>query len=167
MEAKPPLRLRKLRIAWSAVWGIAAVLLIVLWVRSYFSNDNVLLRLWRTHLIELDSQEGSFLTQLWIHPTPPPTVVFQAWSRNMQPSQFHWDDYPPGIVSRLGFHRKFLDGGWRIVIAAPHWSLALLTGTLASLSWLPFRKRFTLRTLLVATTLVGIALGLIVYMFKN
>ena len=28
---------RKLRIAWSAVWGIAAVLLCVLWVRSHYS----------------------------------------------------------------------------------------------------------------------------------
>ena len=31
---------RKLRIAWSVVWGIAAVLLIVLWVRSYLVWDN-------------------------------------------------------------------------------------------------------------------------------
>jgi hypothetical protein len=29
------MRFRKLRIAWSVFWGIACVLLIVLWVRSY------------------------------------------------------------------------------------------------------------------------------------
>src|SRR3954466_10399403 len=29
------MRFRKLRIAWSAGWGLACVLLIVLWVRSY------------------------------------------------------------------------------------------------------------------------------------
>src|SRR6476660_6623621 len=29
------MKFRKLRIAWSAVWGIACVLLIALWVRSY------------------------------------------------------------------------------------------------------------------------------------
>ena len=30
------MRYRKLRIAWSVGWGIACVLLIVLWVRSYW-----------------------------------------------------------------------------------------------------------------------------------
>src|SRR5262245_30694970 len=36
------MRFRKLRIAWSVLWGVAAVLLIVLWVRSY----------WRTEFLE-------------------------------------------------------------------------------------------------------------------
>src|SRR5690349_16231471 len=36
-----PMTYRKLRIAWSVVWGLAAVLLIVLWVRSYWSADTV------------------------------------------------------------------------------------------------------------------------------
>ena len=30
------MRFRKLRIAWSVAWGVVAVLLIVLWVRSYW-----------------------------------------------------------------------------------------------------------------------------------
>src|SRR5438105_1666000 len=30
------MRFRKLRIAWSVFWGLAAVLLIALWVRSYW-----------------------------------------------------------------------------------------------------------------------------------
>ena len=38
------MRFRKLRIAWSVACGIACVLLIVLWVRSYWSCDQVLLR---------------------------------------------------------------------------------------------------------------------------
>src|ERR1041385_2708148 len=33
------MRFRKLRIAWSVVWGLACVLLIVLWVRSYWRGD--------------------------------------------------------------------------------------------------------------------------------
>src|SRR5262245_38540076 len=35
------MRFRKLRIAWSVVWGILAVLLLMLWVRSYWWFDNV------------------------------------------------------------------------------------------------------------------------------
>ena len=30
------MRFRKLRIAWSVAWGVLAVLLCVLWVRSYW-----------------------------------------------------------------------------------------------------------------------------------
>ncbi len=33
------MRYRKLRIVWSVFWGLAAVLLIVLWVRSYWVWD--------------------------------------------------------------------------------------------------------------------------------
>src|SRR5690349_1139434 len=35
------MRFRKLRFAWSVMWGLACVLLIVLWVRSYYHNDVV------------------------------------------------------------------------------------------------------------------------------
>src|SRR5215212_8964377 len=35
------MRFRKLRIAWSVFWGLAAVLLIVLWVRSYWWWDEL------------------------------------------------------------------------------------------------------------------------------
>jgi hypothetical protein len=34
------MRFRKLRIAWSVGWGIACVLLIVLWVRSYSWSES-------------------------------------------------------------------------------------------------------------------------------
>src|SRR3954453_23888497 len=35
------MRFRKLRIAWSVFWGLACLLLIELWVRSYFFADTV------------------------------------------------------------------------------------------------------------------------------
>src|SRR6476620_3231066 len=37
--ANAPMRHRKLRVAWSVVWGVVAVLLVVLWVRSYWQAD--------------------------------------------------------------------------------------------------------------------------------
>src|SRR3954451_7738148 len=36
---RPAMKFRKLRIAWSVFWGVAAVLLIALWVRSYWWSD--------------------------------------------------------------------------------------------------------------------------------
>ena len=41
----PQRRFRKLRIAWSVGWGLAAVLLLVLWVRSYWWRDFYVVRL--------------------------------------------------------------------------------------------------------------------------
>src|SRR6185369_6057413 len=40
MRPLQPMRFRKLRIAWSVFWGVVAVLLVVLWLRSYWCNDS-------------------------------------------------------------------------------------------------------------------------------
>jgi len=49
-------------------------------------------------------------------------------------------------------------------IAAPFWLLVPLTVALSFASWLPWwSKRFSLRTLLIATTLVAVVLGLVVW----
>jgi hypothetical protein len=47
---------------------------------------------------------------------------------------------------------------------APLWFLALAFGTLAMIPWLQWSNRFSLRTLLIATTLVAVVLGLAVAM---
>jgi hypothetical protein len=52
-------------------------------------------------------------------------------------------------------------------IQFPHWFAVTLLTTIALLPWsLSHRWRFTLRTLLIATTLVAIVLGLIVWAAK-
>jgi hypothetical protein len=44
----------------------------------------------------------------------------------------------------------------------PIWFLAGLSGVLAATPWIRWIHRFSLRTLLIATTLVAVGLGLIV-----
>jgi hypothetical protein len=61
--------------------------------------------------------------------------------------------------SRTGFHLEHDYG--RTVIQLPYWFLTLLFAATAGLPWI--RWRFTLRTLLIATTLVAVLLGLIAY----
>src|SRR5690348_8525325 len=51
------MRFRKLRIAWSVVWGLAAVLLIVFWVRSYWHVD-VLQKPSASRLFIISSSKG-------------------------------------------------------------------------------------------------------------
>jgi hypothetical protein len=59
------------------------------------------------------------------------------------------------------FRIQKLDDGFVV----PHWFVILLISMLAAVSWLPiWSNRFTLRTLLIATTLVAVALGLIVWL---
>ena len=52
------MRFRKLRIAWSVFWGLAAVLLIVLWVRSYSTMRHP-----RISLLPIDSASSLVLWQ--------------------------------------------------------------------------------------------------------
>src|SRR3954453_7944154 len=52
------MRYRKLRIAWSVVWGVAAVLLIVLSVRSFTWADQSAVRVSATYHLMVTSQLG-------------------------------------------------------------------------------------------------------------
>jgi hypothetical protein len=47
-----------------------------------------------------------------------------------------------------------------MVIRTPHWPLVLLSAALAVAPW--FKWRFSLSTLLIATTLVAVGLGIVV-----
>jgi hypothetical protein len=46
-----PRLIRGLRIAWRVAWGILCVLLVVLWVRSYWWEDLLHLRITKTHIL--------------------------------------------------------------------------------------------------------------------
>ena len=83
---------RKLRIAWSVTWSVVAVLLVVLWVRDYFTT--------------------------------------------------------------------------RLIASMAYAFPTLISFGLAVASWTAGPTRFSLRTLLIATTLVAVVLGLFMYLLK-
>jgi hypothetical protein len=62
----------------------------------------------------------------------------------------------------LGF--RYYDDGLVRALIAPHWLPALLSATLAVIPWISRSWRFSLRTLLIATTLVAVVLGLVVWL---
>ena len=41
----------------------------------------------------------------------------------------------------------------------PHWFAVLLTATIGAVAWPNWSRRFTLRTLLIVTTLIAVVLG--------
>src|SRR5262245_43262799 len=53
-----PMRYRKLRIAWSVFWGAVAVLLLVLWVRSFYIADVIQWSVTRWFGLQFTSTQG-------------------------------------------------------------------------------------------------------------
>jgi hypothetical protein len=144
------MRFRKLRIAWSVGWGILCVLLIVLWVRSYWYQDSVTYR-----TANLDATIGSGQSGLgfiWIKPRMPIPyrLGMSARSRSI--------DVATSIKGQ-----RFVWGKTNGVIWVPGWLLVLVAGLSSAIPWLHWPRRFSLRTLLIATTLVAGAMGLIVW----
>jgi hypothetical protein len=151
-----PRLLRYLRIAFTVTCGIACVLLIVLWVRSLRAEDRLSGRITTSHGFRIYSSRGC--------------VVCYAPNLPFQPSNYPWgvalgsqhwlQQSDPRIASvpKLHYHREEM---WATL---PHWFLLGLCGTLATCPWLPWR--FSLRTLLIATTVVAGVLGVIVWSLR-
>jgi hypothetical protein len=64
----------------------------------------------------------------------------------------------------LGFDFIKNAGGYEIHL--PFWFAILIVVCCGYSPWLPWSKRFSLRTLLIATTLVAVVLGAVVYAVK-
>jgi hypothetical protein len=143
------MRFRKLRIAWSVVWGIAAVLLVVLWVRSYWWADYV--QPWQKHTVV--SLRGKLFVDNHIVLSIPSSSVPGG--------------VPTGLVETNRFFayslatKQFSFFPQKSGLAIPYWLIAALIVGLAATPWL--RWRFSLRTLLIATTLLAAALAVWVY----
>ncbi len=141
------MKYRKLRIAWSVAWGVVAVLLVVLWVRSYWFGDFTVIKYSASHqfrLVSIDGVIGSAIEN--------PTAYnprFIVGSEAISPNGFDWT-----IYHVWGNHTR---------LCVPHWVLAIVPGSIAAVPWLPLR--FSLRTLLIAMTLVAVGLGLVVWLW--
>ena len=147
--------LRYLRIAFSASCLIVAVLLIALRARSYKSFTDIQAVVFHTH-IEVGSVRGcttfhcAHRKLTW----SPPTL------NQMDDSYLDGHDFEGAKVTNrfgLGIERNPL------IVYVPHWFLIALTAALAAIPWIPLSKRFSLRTLLFATTLIAVVLGAAAY----
>jgi hypothetical protein len=147
-----PTVLKYVRIAVTALSLTACVLLIALWVRSYWWSDNFMLRLPNSRVFIIHSMRaqtawyfsaGHRFSGNWT--TESNTVARETDGITLTP--WHRE------LLRFQLHRR--------PISFPVWVLVALFGGLATLPWLS--QRFSLRTLLIATTLVAVALAAIVY----
>jgi hypothetical protein len=152
------MRYRKLRIAWSVFWGLAAVFLIVLCVRSYFIRDTAWLPTSKIS-VEMNSLCGRVV------------LVFpvDAYMLGNQFKTFH------AKINR-GDTSRFQNSILRIVvirqlnlteIGIPFWCLILACVALVAAPWLQYQRKFSLRTLVIFTTLVAVGLGLMVWVTRD
>jgi Na+/glutamate symporter len=147
------MRYRKLRIAWSVACGVVAMLLCVLWVRSYWWADVVNIDVPTPFAVQFLSALGHSSAAIY--------ESEQGWDWVRVNAEL--DPAMKDVAQQDCFGFKVRDGDW--IILAPHWFLILLAGSIAVIPWLLYR--FTLRTLLIATTLVAVVLGLIVYAVRR
>jgi hypothetical protein len=148
---------RKLRIAWSVGCGIVAVLLIGLWVRSQNRQDRLIRH--STTNIEVRSYRSQTIVEI----TPDDNIqaISTSWEIKSRVADHFWR--PISIshprLAALGVSWGFKQGTYYLFL--PHWLLVLFTASLAVAPWIKWR--FSLRTLLIATTLVAALLGAIIY----
>jgi hypothetical protein len=150
------MRLRKLRIAWSVACGIACVLLIALWMRSGMWGDQLGYCYASAQELTCRSINGRLQIDWGYNPfSEADAGEWLAHSLNID--EIYGDDHPE-VTSPIW---AFDIGQGFLSIAVPHWSLFVVVVAVGTLPWI--RWRFSLRTLLIATTLVAVALGLAAY----
>jgi hypothetical protein len=179
------MKFRKLRIAFSVTCGIACVLLILFWVRSYSFDDEFTADVWNTKF-GLGSKLGRVTLSVSRHMIAP-GLRWHVGTRRLQTDEpnFTWKaPVSSGIAQFLthidpdwwkedrGYERTYGFGIARgaparfVIVSMPHWFPILLATAAAISPWITWTRRFSLRTLLIGTTLVAIALGLIMYLAR-
>jgi hypothetical protein len=144
------MRFRKLRIAFSVACGVLGLLLIALWVRSYWRFDSLLTRNNNNVYTNIGSNNGTvtIMRSGSIHAGPLlPSLNWQLRSKDAigWRATFQWSLSPD------------------IRIYLPYPSLVLPILAAAIIPWLRLSNRFSLRTLLVAMTVVAALLGVLVW----
>jgi hypothetical protein len=148
------MRFRKLRIAFSATCLIAFVLLIALWLRSYWREDTLVHRRHSAMIFVVSLQGEIEVDQVGYIDDAPDTNSWDVRIEAILPDK-------ESTGNGFAFNRGVYDNEFAFTF--PQWCPVLVAGLLAAVPWLPWwSKRFTLRTLLIATTLVAVVLGLIV-----
>jgi hypothetical protein len=142
------MKYRTLRIALSAVCGVLCLLLIALWVASYGDTP----KSFHAYTIQISWSNGilGLFTPYYDY------ELEDVVTYSMPPRKSYTIDYPVDVLG----HKLFWSQ-WRLwIIRVPFWTPVTISVILAAFPWL--RWRFSLRTLLIATTLVAVALGIII-----
>ena len=145
--------LKYLRIAVTTLSLTACALLVALWVRSYRIYDALCGSIGDHGAISLDLLRGRIILSYW----PQLDREWQWWHDEpdkVQIKSLNDIDHVTGFNTFTNF-----DGGGVLV---PHWFPVTVTAIVAVIGWSRGSRRFSLRTLQIATTLIAVGLGIIV-----
>ena len=152
------------RLATSAFFALVTVALCVLWVRSYFFGE-----IWEVRttsdLYQVHSKVGRIaFWQQSPNPGPHSQLLLDELSLGRSFSSFEvknpsWERL--GERGRLGFEFYGDRNARRIVV--PFWFLVCVPIGLAIVPWSFGVRRFSLRTLLITTTMLAVTLGVAVW----
>lgn len=152
-SSKPLHRFRRTRTAVSVFFVVLTMALCVMWVRSYGRADVISRSIAGGTYTEVKSVVGLIDASVSTSPNQLPN----AWSyRSSTLSAL----YPRSSFFRFGWYsRKSISK-----IYFPHWFPVLVTAALSALCWSPASPGFSLRSMLIATTLIAVVLGLGVWL---
>ena len=160
------MKYRKLRIAWSVAWGVVAVLLVVLWVRSYWWIDYINGPPYGSYRFGLASSNGWLTTRYRNGMLRPTSFPKWAWESTTQEDMEKMYQQSEALAKQRNtiFRRATFQFGWveDWGVQFPLWVPLLFCGMVAGVVWV-LPSKFSLRTLLIAMTLVAVVFGLIVY----
>jgi hypothetical protein len=151
-----PRLIRGIKISWTALCGIACVLLIALCVRSYWWIDSLQFQAgprrccFQSYVGRVTAFGGKDQTSPSFH-LKSDLIVGQV-ARDV--SLIAWERF--GLLQRQ-------PGASGVVL--PFSALVLAAAVVAAASWF-FPRRYTLRTMLIATTLIAVGLGIIVWLVR-
>jgi hypothetical protein len=165
---------RGLRIAMSAVCGILCVLLIVLWVRSCWRFDQIIHKTSATdYYVAVTSARGqaafgganepllsTIYKRDWIHLG---FAMKGVDNKSGSPIPVFAVDLPnSAILLWPHFKSPFLFGqSTSFELGVPYWLLVVTAAAFGASPWLLLR--FSLRALLIVTTLIALMLGLLIW----
>ena len=154
--------LKYLRIAVSVVFGILSIVLIVLCVRSFSLQDVV--SAGDPHFprcFQFVSGQGKARVNFY---EASPSHAYWEWLS----MPFAGRPVSNGPYSGPAATPAFSIYWTRTALAVnlPYWCCILICVCFAALPWMRWSNRFSVRTLLIATTLVGLLLGAIVYAIR-
>lgn len=155
---KRPRLVRGLRIAVSAVCGVLCVLLVVLWVRSYQVVDAV-----SGTRGPKSYYGGAYKGEVGLSSIIPVNQTQIAWDWFTEPIDSRQSLFSEGVGYRIkripGIQVAHFGNGWHLVVSL--WLPIMVSLSLAGVIWVP--GRFSLRTMLIAITLIAAVLGWIGY----
>jgi hypothetical protein len=149
---------RSLRIAFSATCGIAVVLICLLWVRSYWWLDEATGPVSKTDRLMLGSLTGWL--QFRLEDRSGESYQKARWIINRKSVDSLYANISATNPSFRPIRESARFGFRRDTFFMPYWFPVILAAAFTALPWM--RWRYSLKTLMIGTTLFAVLLGTVI-----